>query len=101
MGGGGMLTLFGALSLAELGSIYPGTGGLWLDLNGWTLHPIRRIRSRALRNVRHRWTGQGGNYKGEADPFKLTIARSSGTHKPPSLTLFSCVQVVVLYFRAT
>ena len=25
---GGLLSLFGALSLAELGSIYPGTGGL-------------------------------------------------------------------------
>jgi len=25
---GGILTLFGALSLAELGSMYPGTGGL-------------------------------------------------------------------------
>ncbi|MGA7768408.1 MAG: amino acid permease [Candidatus Sulfotelmatobacter sp.] len=49
--GGGVLTLFGALSLAELGAIYPGAGGLYVYLReaygplpaflyGWSLLAI-------------------------------------------------------------
>jgi basic amino acid/polyamine antiporter, APA family len=30
---GGVLTLFGALSLAELGAMFPGAGGLYTDVN--------------------------------------------------------------------
>lgn len=95
---GGMLSLFGALSLAELGSIYPGTGGLCTYLRhvygplpaflyAWALLLMIHTGSIAALAVAF------GIYVGQVLPLSVVEQKALSAMLILALTLVSCLGI--------